>query len=59
MDNTLQAVVRRTKAYREGMVQFACESHLILAVDSISEVKEDVQQVRATVEHIGRRGDNY
>jgi len=45
--------------YREGMVQFACESHLILAVDSISEVKEDVQQVRAAVEHIGRRGDNY
>jgi len=45
IDNTLQAVVKRTDAYREGMVQFASESRLILAVDNLSKGKDDVQQV--------------
>jgi len=59
IDNTLQAVVKRTDAYREGMVQFASESHLILAVNNMSEGEEDVQKVRAAVERIGKQGDKY
>jgi len=59
IDNTLQAVVKRTEAYREGIVQFASESHLILPVNNLSESEEDVQQIRAAVECIGKQGDNY
>ena len=58
-DNALQAVIKRTEAYREGMVQFASESRLILAVNNLSEGDEDVQQIRAAVERIGKHGDNY
>ena len=59
IDSTLQAVVKRTQAYHEGMVQFASESRLILAVNNVSEGDEDVQQVRAAVERIGSQGDKY
>ena len=59
IDSTLQGVVKRTEAYREGMVQFASKSHLILAVNNLSEGDEDVQQVRAAVERIGSQGDKY
>ena len=59
IDSTLQGVVKRTEAYRDGMVQFASESHLILAVNNLSENDEDVQQVRAAVERIGSQGDKY
>jgi len=59
IDSALQDVVKRTEAYREGMVQFASESRLILAVDNMSEGEEDVQQVRAAVERIGKQGDKY
>ena len=59
IDSTLQGVVKRTEAYHEGMVQFASESHLILAVNNLSKGDEDVQQVRAAVEHIGSQGDKY
>ena len=59
IDSTLQGIVRRTEAFREGMVQFASESHLILAVNNLSEGDEDVQQVRAAVERIGSQGDKY
>ena len=45
IDSTLQGVVKRTEAYHDGMVQFASESHLILAVNNLSEDDEDVQQV--------------
>ena len=59
IDNTLQAVVKKTEAYREGLVQFASESRLILAVNNMSESEEDVQKVRAAVERIGKQGDKY
>ena len=42
VDSVLQALVRRTKAFREGMIQFASESRLILAVNNLSEGEEDV-----------------
>jgi len=59
IDNTLQAVVKRTDAYHEGMVQFASKSRLILAVNNMSKGEEDVQKVRAAVERIGKQGDKY
>ena len=59
VDSVLQALVRGTEAFREGMIQFASESHLILAVNNLSEKEEDVQQIRAAVERMGRQGDNY
>ena len=59
IDSTLQGVIKRTEAYREGMVQFALESRLILSVNNLSEGDEDVQQVRAAVERIGSQGDKY
>ena len=59
VDSVLQALVRGTEAYREGMIQFASESRLILAVNNLSEGEEDVQQIRAAVERMGRQGDNY
>lgn len=58
IDNTLKAVVKATEAYREGMVQFASETRLILPVNNLSECEMDVQQIRAAVERIGRREDN-
>ena len=59
IDSTLQGVVKRTETYREGMVQFASKSQLILSVNNLSEGDEDVQQVRAAVERIGSQGDKY
>ena len=59
IDSALQAVVKGTEAYREGMIQFASESRLILAVNNLSEGEEDMQQIRAAVERIGRQGDKY
>ena len=59
IDSSLQGVVKRTEAYRDGMVQFASESHLILSVNNLSEDDKDVQQVRAAVERIGSQGDKY
>ena len=59
VDSVLQALIRSTEAFREGMIQFASESRLILAVNNLSEGEEDVQQIRAAVERMGRQGDNY
>ena len=59
VDSVLQALVRGTEAFREGMIQFASESRLILAVNNLSEGEEDVQQIRAAVERIGKQGENY
>ena len=59
VDITLQEVVKGTEAYKDGMVQFGSESQLIIAVNNLSEGEEDVQQIRAAVERIGMRGDDY
>ena len=57
---TLLAVVKRTEAYWEGMVQFPSKSRLILTVNNLSESEEGVQQIGAAVErmHIGKQ-DSY
>ena len=59
VDIALQEVVKGTEAYKDGMVQFASESQMIIAVNNLSEGEEDVQQIRAAVERIGKRGDDY
>ena len=59
VDITLQEVVKGTEAYKDGMVQFGSESQMIIAVNNKSEDEEDVQQIRAAVERIGKRGDDY
>ena len=59
IDSALQAAVKGTEAYPKGMIQFASESRLILAINNLSEGEEDVQQIRAAVERIGRQGDKY
>ena len=59
VDITLQEVVKGTEAYKNGMVRFASESRMILAVNNLSKGKEDVEQVQAVVERIGRQKDDY
>ena len=59
VDIALQEVVKGTEAYKDGMVQFASESQMIIAVNNLSEGEEDVQQIRTAVERIGKRGDDY
>ena len=59
VDITLQEVVKSTEAYKDGMVQFGSECQMIIAVNNLSQGQEDVQQIRAAVERIGKRGDDY
>ena len=59
VDIALQEVVKGTQAYKDGMVQFGSESHMIIAVNNLSEGEENVQQIRGAVERIGKRGDDY
>ena len=59
VDIALQEVVKGTEAYKDGMVQFGSESQMIIAVNNLSEGEEDMQQIRAAVERIGKRRDDY
>ena len=59
IDIMLQEVVKGTEAYKNRMVQFASESRMILAVNNLSDSKEDVQQIRVAVERIGRQNNDY
>ena len=57
IDRCLQQMVRSTGLYREGMIQFASESRMLLAVNNLSRDDSDVQFVRAAVERVGTQGD--
>ena len=57
IDRSLQQLVRSTSLYREGMIQFASESQMLLAVNNLSHDDSDVQLVRAAVERVGSQGD--
>ena len=57
IDRCLQQMVRSTGLYREGMIQFASESRIILAVNNLSSDDSDVQLIRAAVERVGTQGD--
>ena len=57
IDCCLQQIVRSTGLYREGIIQFASESRMLLAVNNLSCDNSDVQLVRAAVERVGSQGD--
>ena len=57
IDHTLQHLVKSTSLYRQGMIQCASKSQMVLAVNNLSEDDSDVQLVRATVERLGSQGD--
>ena len=57
IDHCLQQMVRSTGLYREGMIQFASESRMLLAVNNLSSEDSDVQLIRAAVERVGTQGD--
>ena len=56
IDRTLCHMVKSTGLYREGMIQFASESRMLLAVNNLSDDDSGIQQVREAVERLGRRG---
>ena len=57
IDHNLQQLVRSTGLYREGMIQFASESRMLLAVNNLSSDNSDAQLIRAAVERVGSQGD--
>ena len=56
IDRTLRHMVKSTGLYREGMIQFASESRILLAVNNLSDDGSGIQQVREAVERLGSRG---
>ena len=56
IDRNLRQMVTSTGLYREGMIQFASESRMLLAVNNLSDDDSVIQQVRAAVERLGSRG---
>ena len=56
IDRSLCHMVTSTGLYREGMIQFASESRMMLAVNNLSDDDSGIQQVRAAVERLGSRG---
>ena len=56
IDRSLRHMVTSTGLYREGMIQFASESRMLLAVNNLSDDNSGIQQVRAAVERLGSRG---
>ena len=57
INRCLQQMVRSIGLYREGMIQFASESRMLLAVNNLSSDDSDVQLLRAAVERVGTQGD--
>ena len=56
IDRHLRHMVKSTGLYREGMIQFASESRMLLAVNNLSDDDSGIQQVREAVERLGNRG---
>ena len=56
IDSSLCHMVKSTGLYREGMIQFASESRMLLAVNNLSDDDSGIQQVREAVERLGSRG---
>ena len=57
IDRSLRHMVKSTGLYREGMIQFASESRMLLAVNNLSDDDSGIQQVREAVERLGSRGN--
>ena len=56
IDRSLRHMVKSTGLYREGMIQFASESRMLLAVNNLSDDDSGIQQVREAVERLGSQG---
>ena len=56
IDRTLRHMVKSTGLYREGMIQFASESRMLLAVNNLSDSDSGIQQVQEAVERLGSQG---
>ena len=56
IDRTLRHMVKSTGLYRKGMIQFASESRMLLAVNNLSDDDSGIQQVREAVEQLGSQG---
>ena len=56
IDRSLRQMVTSTGLYREGMIQFASESRMLLAVNNLSYDDSGIQQVREAVERLESRG---
>ena len=56
IDRSLRQMVTSTGLYHEGMIQFASESRMLLAVNNLSDDDSGIQQVREAVERLGSQG---
>ena len=59
VDEALQVYVKQTDAFKTGVIEFATETRMLVAVNNLSESDEDVEEVRSIVHRIGTRGDDY
>ena len=57
INGVLHHLVASTGLYRKGIIQCASESRMLLAVNNLSDDDSSIQQVRAAVERLGKRGD--
>ena len=59
IDRELQELIKTTDAYRDNLIEFASEEQLILPINNLSADEGEVTEIRAAVERIGRRGNDY
>ena len=59
IDQQLQDIIKKTAAFKENMIVFCSESHMVFAVDNTSEDDADIQQVRDAVERLAVSTDDY
>ena len=57
IDEHLQAVLKSTSHYREGIIQFASESQMIFAVNNHDPDDSDFKRIRSAVEKVVETGD--
>ena len=57
IDAQLQAVIKSTSHYREGIIQFSSKSHMIFIVNNLDASDSDFQTIRSAVEKTVERGD--
>ena len=57
IDAQLQAVIKSTSHYHEGIIQFASESRMIFTVNNLDPSDSDFQAIRSAVEKTVEKGD--
>ena len=58
IDRSLQEMVKSTSLYRDGLIEFAIESKLVMPVNNLSPDHSDFQQIQSVVKRIADR-DNF